>query len=252
MLTISLEGKVAVVTGASRGLGAAAARSLAEAGADVVLIARKLEELEAVKAEVEELGARALVIAVDVTNEAAVEAAADQAVAVFGHIDVLVNNAGVAPVGPLLELELSALRSVFEVNVFGAFLCARAFGAHMVAQRRGTIINMGSIAALAGEAELTAYSASKGAIVAFTQSLAIEWARHNVTVNCLAPGHVRTDLNRRALDDPNIGPKMMQKIPLRRVGQPEEVGPLVAYLASDLAAYMTGSVVVFDGGQTAH
>ena len=140
---------------------------------------------------------------------------------------------------------------MFEVNVFGAFLCARAFGAHMVAQRRGTIINMGSIAALAGESDMSAYSASKGAIVSFTQALAIEWARHNVTVNCLAPGHVRTDLNRRALDDPKIGPKMVAKIPLRRVGQPEEVGPLIAYLASDLAAYMTGTVVVFDGGQTA-
>lgn len=251
MLAITLDGKVAVVTGAGRGLGAAAARSLAEAGADVVLIARNTEELEQVKVEVEELGRQALVLAVDVTDEAAVEAAADQAVSVFGHIDILVNNAGFAPTGPLLELDLSELRSVFEVNVFGAFLCARAFGAHMVAQRRGTIINMGSIAALAGESELSAYSASKGAIVSFTQALAIEWARHNVTVNCLAPGHVRTALNKAALDDPAIGPKLVQKIPLRRVGQPEEIGPLVAYLASDLAAYMTGSVVVFDGGQTA-
>jgi 2-deoxy-D-gluconate 3-dehydrogenase len=121
----------------------------------------------------------------------------------------------------------------------------------MVAQRKGTVINIASIAALGGDPDLTAYSATKGAIVSFSKSLAVEWARHNVTVNCVAPGYIRTDLNKHALDDPQIGPKMVARIPLRRVGQPEEFGPLVAYLASDLAAYMTGSVVVFDGGQSA-
>jgi NAD(P)-dependent dehydrogenase (short-subunit alcohol dehydrogenase family) len=251
VLGVSLDGKIAVVTGAGRGLGAAAARSLAEAGADVAVLARNKAELEAIAADIEAHGRQALPIAVDVTNEAEVEAAADHVVAIFKRADILVNNAGQAVTGPLLELDVAELRRVFEVNVFGAFLCARAFGAHMVAQRKGTVINVGSIAGLAGEAELTAYSATKGAIVSFTQSLAIEWARHNVTVNCIAPGYIRTDLNKRALDDPKIGPKLVQRIPLRRVGQPEEFGPLVAYLASDLAAYMTGSVIVFDGGQTA-
>ncbi len=251
MLAVSLTGKVAVVTGAGRGLGAAAARSLAEAGADVALLARSQAELDAVAADVEGHGQQALVIPVDVTDEAAVEAAADHVVAIFGRIDALVNNAGVAPIGPLLELDLAELRRAFEINVFGTFMCARAFGAHMVAQRKGTVINVGSIAGLAGEPELTAYSASKGAVAAFTRALAIEWARHNVTVNCIAPGYIRTDLNKHVLDDPEIGPKMLSRIPLRRIGQPEEFGPLVAYLASDLAAYMTGSVVVFDGGQTA-
>jgi NAD(P)-dependent dehydrogenase (short-subunit alcohol dehydrogenase family) len=251
VLAVSLDGKVAVVTGASRGLGAACARSLAEAGADVALLARKAEDLDEVKADVEAHGRQALAIAVDVTDEAAIEAAADHVVTIFGRVDVLVNNAGIAPVGPLLELDLAELRQVFETNVFGTFLCARAFGAHMIAQHRGTVINIGSIAGIAGEPELTAYAASKGAVIAFTKALAVEWARHNVTVNCLAAGHIRTDLNKAALDDPKIGPKMVQRIPLRRVGQPEEIGPLVAYLASDLAAYMTGSVIVFDGGQTA-
>ncbi len=251
MLAVNLDGKVAVVTGAGRGLGAAAARSLAEAGADVVLLARKRDELEAVAAEVEEAGRQALVIPVDVTDEAAIEAASDHVISIFGRVDILVNNAGIAQVGPLLEFDLGALRQLFEVNVFGAFLCARAFGAHMVAQRKGTIINVSSIAAIAGENDMAAYSASKGAIVSFTQALAIEWARHHITVNCIAPGYIRTDLNKVALDDPSIGPKMVQRIPLRRVGQPEEFGPLVAYLASDLAAYMTGSIIVFDGGQTA-
>jgi 2-deoxy-D-gluconate 3-dehydrogenase len=251
VLAVNLDGKVAVVTGAGRGLGAAAARALAEAGADVVLLARKREELDQVAAEVEELGRQALVIPVDVTDEAAVEAAADHVMSLFKRADILVNNAGIAPIGPLLDLDLVDLRRLFEVNVFGTFLCTRAFGAHMVAQQKGTVINVSSIAAIAGENDLTAYSATKGAIISFTQALAIEWARHHITVNCIAPGYIRTDLNKAALDDPTLGPKMVQRIPLRRVGQPEEFGPLVAYLASDLAAYMTGSVVVFDGGQTA-
>ncbi len=251
MLAVSLDGKIAVVTGAGRGLGAAAARSLAEAGADIALVARNKAELDGIAAEIEEIGRQVIVLPLDVTDEAAVESAADHVVSIFGRCDILVNNAGIASVGPLLELDMSELRRVFDVNVFGAFLCARAFGAHMVAQRRGTVINVGSIAGLAGEAELSAYSASKGAIISFTQALAIEWARYQVTVNCIAPGYIRTDLNKSALDDPHLGPKMVQRIPLRRVGQPEEFGPLVAYLASDLAAYMTGSVIVFDGGQTA-
>jgi 2-deoxy-D-gluconate 3-dehydrogenase len=146
---------------------------------------------------------------------------------------------------------VNELRRAFEINVFGTFLCARAFGAHMVAQRKGTVINIGSIAGLGGDPELSAYSATKGAVIAFTRALAVEWARHNVTVNCIAPGYIRTDLNKQALDDPKLGPKMVQRIPLRRVGQPEEFGPLVAYMASDLAAFMTGSIIVFDGGQAA-
>jgi 2-deoxy-D-gluconate 3-dehydrogenase len=251
VLSVSLDGKVAVVTGAGRGLGAAAARSLAEAGADVALLSRNREELEGVAADVEAQGRQALVIPIDVTDEAAIEAAADHVVSIFGRCDILVNNAGVGPIGPLLELDIGELRRTFEVNVFGMFMCARAFGAHMVAQRKGSVINIGSIAGLGGDPELSAYSASKGAVIAFTRALAIEWARHNVTVNCIAPGFIRTDLNKSALDDLQIGPKIVQRIPLRRVGQPEELGPLVAYLASDLAAFMTGSVVVFDGGQAA-
>jgi NAD(P)-dependent dehydrogenase (short-subunit alcohol dehydrogenase family) len=251
VLALDLDGKVAVVTGGGRGLGQAAACALAEAGADVALLARSAEELASTARTIEEMGRRVLTLPTDVTQENAVEEAAEAVVEAFGRVDILVNNAGVAHVAPLLELTLADLRRVLDVNIVGAILCARAFGAHMVAQRKGTVINVASISGLAGEPEVTAYSASKGALIAFTKSLAIEWARHGVTVNAVAPGYFRTDLNKKALDDVQIGPKIVKHIPLRRVGQPEELGPLVVYLASDAAAFMTGSVVVLDGGQLA-
>jgi NAD(P)-dependent dehydrogenase (short-subunit alcohol dehydrogenase family) len=251
VLALDLDGKVAVVTGGGRGLGQAVACALAEAGADVALLARSAEELAATARMIEEMGRRVLTLPTDVTQETAVEEAAEAVVEAFGRVDVLVNNAGVAHVAPLLELTLADLRKVLDVNVVGAILCARAFGAHMVAQRKGTVINVASIAGLGGEPDVTAYCASKGALIAFTRALAVEWARHGVTVNAVAPGYFRTDLNRRALDDVQVGPKIVKHIPLRRVGQPEELGPLVVYLASDAAAFMTGSVVVLDGGQLA-
>jgi NAD(P)-dependent dehydrogenase (short-subunit alcohol dehydrogenase family) len=247
-----LEGKVAVVTGGGRGLGAAAAWALAEAGADVALLARSVDALESMAREIEEThGRKALAVACDVSDEASVEEAASLVLATFGRVDTLVNNSGVASVSPLLDLELAELRRVLDTNVIGSFLCARAFGAHMVAQRKGTVVNISSVSGLGGEPDLTAYSASKGAIIAFTKALAVEWARYNVTVNAIAPGYFRTDLNKSALDDVKIGPKIVGHIPLRRVGQPEEIGPLVVYLASDAAAFMTGSVLVLDGGQLA-
>jgi 2-deoxy-D-gluconate 3-dehydrogenase len=252
VLTLQLDGKVAVVTGGGRGLGQAAAWALAEAGADVALLARSQTELETTARDIEQThGHKVLPLECDVADESSVEEAAGLVIATFGRVDVLVNNAGIAPVTPMLDLELADLRRVLDVNVVGSFLCTRAFGAHMVAQRKGCIINIASTAGLVGGTDLTAYSASKGAILAFTKALAIEWARHGVTVNAIAPGFIRTDLNKRALDDVKVGPKIVATIPLRRVGQPEELGPLVVYLASDAAAYMTGSVVVLDGGQTA-
>jgi NAD(P)-dependent dehydrogenase (short-subunit alcohol dehydrogenase family) len=252
VLSLQLDGKVAVVTGGGRGLGQASAFALAEAGADVALLARSQEELEATARDIEAAhGHKVLPVACDVADEQSVEEAAELVIAAFGRVDVLVNNAGIAPLTPMLDLELADLRRVLDVNVVGTFLCARAFGAHMVAQRKGCIINIASMAGLIGQAELTAYCASKGAILAFTRALAVEWARHGITVNAIAPGWIRTDLNKQSLDDVQIGPKIVSQIPLRRVGQPEELGPLVVYLASDAAAFMTGSVVVLDGGQTA-
>ncbi|MCU1279083.1 MAG: 2-deoxy-D-gluconate 3-dehydrogenase, partial [bacterium] len=219
MIALQLDGKVAVVTGGGRGLGAAAAWALAEAGADVALLARSEEQLVATAREIEDAtGRKVLSCSCDVSDEASVDEAASLTVATFGRVDVLVNNAGIASVAPLLDLELAELRRVLDVNVIGAFLCARAFGAHMIAQRKGTVINMASTAGLAGDSDLTAYCASKHAVIGLTKALAVEWARHGVTVNAIAPGYFRTDLNKQVLDDVKIGPKIVGHIPLRRVG----------------------------------
>ncbi|HWE27584.1 MAG TPA: SDR family oxidoreductase, partial [Polyangia bacterium] len=167
----NLEGKVAVVTGGGRGLGAAAAWALAEAGADLALLSRSIETLESMAREVELThGRKVLPVSCDVTSEDSVEEAASLVLATFGRVDTLVNNSGVASVSPLLDLELAELRRVLDTNVVGSFLCARAFGAHMVAQRKGTVVNISSVAGLGGEPDLTAYCASKGAIISFTKA----------------------------------------------------------------------------------
>jgi 2-deoxy-D-gluconate 3-dehydrogenase len=246
-----LDGKVAVVTGAGRGIGRAAALALAQAGADVALMGRSLTHLADVARAIEALERKSLVLPTDVTDEAAVEEAAEATVEDFGKVDIVVNNAGIAPVSPLVDLKAGDLAEAMAVNVSSMFLVARAFGAHMVAQRSGRVINVASIAGLRGGQNLTAYSASKAAVIGFTRSLAVEWARHGVNVNAIAPGYFRTDLNSKAIDDPEIGPKMLKQIPLGRFGDPAELGPTFVYLAAPASAFMTGAVIVIDGGQSA-
>jgi NAD(P)-dependent dehydrogenase (short-subunit alcohol dehydrogenase family) len=246
-----LQGRTAVVTGAGRGLGRAAAVALAEAGAQVVLLGRTAEPLSQTAAAIVAVGGRARSIVTDVTDEQQVSAAAAQVASELGGADILVNNAGGALVSPFLQTDTAAIQQLFQLNVIGAMLCTRAFGAHMVQKCRGRVINIASVAALTGETNTSIYAASKGALISFSRTLAVEWARYGVTVNALAPGYFRTDLNAQALDNPEVADRLLKKIPMRRVGQPDELGPLLVYLASDASAFMTGSVLVIDGGQVA-
>lgn len=251
-----------MVTGAGRGLGQAAALALAEKGARVALLGRTERTLAETAAKINELAesARAesstpiaapLAIPTDVTSEEQLQRAKATIEKELGRVDILVNNAGAARVEPLLKSTTAAVADLFALNVFSAMACARLFGPDLIASGRGRVINIASISGLIGENNLSIYSATKGALISFTRALAIEWARHGVTVNALAPGYFRTDLNSAAIDDPVIGEKMLRNIPLRRVGKPAELGPLLVYLASDDSAFMTGSVLVIDGGQVA-
>jgi 2-deoxy-D-gluconate 3-dehydrogenase len=247
----SLQGRTAVVTGAGRGLGRAIATALGSAGARVALLGRTEASLLDVAQEITGAGGTALPVPVDVTDEPQVERAARTVQTELGGADILVNNAGAALVRPLISTTTAEVTSLFALNVIAAMTCARHFGAAMISRRWGRVINVASISGLLGESNTSVYAASKGALVAFTRALAVEWARHDVTVNAVAPGYFRTDLNAAALDDPDIGERLVRKIPLRRVGQPAELGPLFVYLASEASAFMTGSVLVIDGGQVA-
>jgi NAD(P)-dependent dehydrogenase (short-subunit alcohol dehydrogenase family) len=246
-----LSGRVAVVTGAGRGLGQVAACALATAGARVALLGRGRADLEATAAQIRASGGSALVVPTDVTREEDLIAAAATVKDTWGGCQILVNNAGAAMVRPFLETDTAALRGLLEVNLIGALLTARIFGAQLTAGRWGRLINMASIAGLVGEPNLAVYSASKGALISLTKALAIEWARYGVTVNALAPGYFRTDLNAQAFDNPEVADRLLKKIPLRRAGEPAELAPLLVYLASEDSGFMTGSVLVIDGGQVA-
>lgn len=246
-----LSGRVAVVTGAGRGLGRAGALALAAAGARVALLGRTASQLYETANEIAASGGHALAIVTDVTDEQQVARAAEIVADQLGGTDILVNNAGAALVQPLLSTPLAEVQRLFAVNVVGTLACARAFGAQMIKKGGGRVINVASISALIGEPNVSVYAATKGALVALSRALAVEWARHGVTVNAIAPGYFRTDLNAAALDDPEVADRIVKKIPLRRVGKPAELGPLLVYLASDASSFMTGSVLVIDGGQVA-
>ena len=249
--SFKLVGKVAWVTGASRGLGRAMAVALAEAGADLVLSARTLIDLEATASEVKRLGRRALVVQADATRKTDAEAVVAKAIAEFDRIDILVNNAGVATAKTLMETEEADWDRVLSTNVRGPYLCARAVGPHMIARKAGKIINIGSVLSFIGEPTVVAYAASKGAILQFTRGLAIEWARYNIQVNAICPGYFVTSLNQSFLESVEGKAYVGRWVPMRRPGRPEELGPVVVFLASSASDFMTGAHILIDGGQVA-
>jgi NAD(P)-dependent dehydrogenase (short-subunit alcohol dehydrogenase family) len=240
-----LDGRVAVVTGGNRGLGLAFARALGEAGAHVAIAARDAGKTAEAAAA---LGA--LPVELDVTDPASVEAMAERVTGELGPIDVLVNNAGACFHRPALEVPAEEWRAVWDVNVDGLWHCSRVVGAQMVERRAGVIVYIGSISAMiVNRPQMQpAYNASKAAVHQLTKSLAAEWAPYGVRVNALAPGYTKTEM--APVDEPRFRRHWIEDAPMERYATPEELGPSLLYLASDASSFVTGSVLVVDGGYT--
>ncbi|HLI09710.1 MAG TPA: glucose 1-dehydrogenase [Ktedonobacteraceae bacterium] len=248
----TLDGRVALVTGGNRGLGFAMARALAQAGADVVVTSRQLARARASAALlVEATGRRALGLAVDVTDAQQVKGMVDAVMQEFGHLDILVNNAGINIRKPLVEFDEASWDAVQSTNLKAPFLCARAVAPYMKQQRSGRIINIASMLAFAGLSERSAYSSSKGGVIQLTKVLALELAPYNVTVNALCPGPFATEMNTPVINNPQANQFFLDRIPLGRWGQPEEIGGAIVFLASNASSFMTGAALLFDGGWTA-
>ena len=246
----SLQGKVSVVTGAARGIGRALTLALAEAGSDVAVLVRRPDAVTDLLTELEQRGVRAVAVGADVTDAAEVERAVDETYRQLGTVDVLINNAGACVHRPALEVSAEEWTSVLDVNVNGVWHCAQAFGRRMVEQGHGNIINIGSISALIVNRPQwqPGYNASKAAVHQLTKSLAAEWAPHGVRVNALAPGYVKTEM--APADDPKFKPYWIDDAPMQRAAEPSELGPTIVYLASDASSFMTGSILILDGGYT--
>ncbi len=249
-----LTGKVAIVTGGSRGLGKEIAEGLGEAGAKVAISARRAEQLEETAAELRERGIECHAVAGSTADPAAAQQLVDETVGRFGRLDILVNNAGTSWGAPALEMTLEQWQKVIDTNLTGVFLMSQAAGRVMVEQGQGgRIVNVASIAGLVGDRpevmEALGYNASKGGVIAFTRTLAVQWARHNILVNAVAPGWFMSRMTRWIIE--NRGELIRQGTPLGRTGQPGELKGAVVFLASDAASYITGQTLAVDGGATA-
>jgi NAD(P)-dependent dehydrogenase (short-subunit alcohol dehydrogenase family) len=245
-----LTGKVALVTGASKGLGSAIAVGLAKAGARLALCARSREGLAETRAAVEAAGGEARTFEMDVLSRASVRDAVSAAVAEMGRIDILVNNAGVNVRKPTLELAEEEWDRVVDTNLKGYFLVAQAVGAHMVARRSGKVVNVSSIFGAVGMNSQLAYAASKGGVVQLTKVMAIEWAPHGVTVNAVGPTYFETPLVAALRNDPERFQFINERTPMGRWGQPEELVGTIVYLAAPASDFVTGQTVYVDGGWT--
>jgi NAD(P)-dependent dehydrogenase (short-subunit alcohol dehydrogenase family) len=245
---VMLAGRHALVTGASGSLGSHFAQTLAKAGADVTVTARRVEALEPLVDEIAKLGRRAVPLALDVTDAASVGRAFDHAAQALGAITIVVNNAGIAITKPLLEHSEQDWLGVIDVNLNGAWRVAQAAARHMVANGGGgSIVNVASILGLRVTSQVPSYAASKAALIQLTKAMAVELARHRIRVNALAPGYIETPMNRDFFAS-DAGQGMIRRVPQRRLGTPGELDGALLLLVSDAGSYMTGSVVTVDGG----
>lgn len=242
-----LSGRVAVVVGGSSGIGRTLALGLADAGADVVATARRSELVDAVADEIEARGRRTLRVPSDVADPASLERVRRESVDAFGRVDIMLCAAGVTKRVPTLEMDEADWNRVIETNITGTLRACRVFGRDMVARRFGRIINIASLTSFVGMFEVAAYVTSKSGVAGLTRALAVEWAQYNVTVNAIAPGVFRTDLNSALLDSPR-GQELLVRTPMHRFGKVEELVGAAVYLASDAASFVTGHVLAVDGG----
>lgn len=243
-----LGGRVALVTGTSRGLGQYMARALAKAGADLVLTSRDVSRLSSFEAEMRALGRRTVSVELDVRRQESIETAVATAEAAFGHLDILVNNAGCNVRKPALEVTWDDWNQILETNLRGSFFVSQAVARGMIARSYGRIINIGSVTSVAGYAGLAPYGASRGGVKQLTMSLADDWGKHGITVNCLAPGWFRTEQNKVLYENKEWVEYLCERIPLKRPGQPQDLDGAVVFLAAESSRYITGQTLLVDGG----
>ncbi len=245
---MDLDGRTAVVIGGTSGIGRAIAHGLAEAGADVVCSSRRAEQVETTAAEIEAIGRKTIRMVSDVLDKSSLENLLSECVGVFGKIDILVNSAGRTKREPSLDLDDETWNSILETNLTGTLRSCQVFGRHMIKNGYGRIVNIASLSTFVSLFEVAAYSASKAAVASLTKSLAIEWARHGVNVNAIAPGVFRTALNEKLLDETPRGREFLTRTPMGRFGNVEELAGAAVFLSSEAASYVTGEVLVVDGG----
>jgi len=245
-----LSGRVALVTGASRGLGQYFGRALAEAGADLIVTARRPEDTEAFASEIRALGQRVASVSLDVRDEASIKRMAEKAEAAFGQIDILVNNAGGNVRKPALDFTWEDWNKVLDTNLRGTFFVAQAVAPGMIRRGYGRIVNIGSVTSVFGYGAIAPYCASRGGVKQLTMALADAWGRHGITVNCLAPGWFETAQTKVLYDDAKWVEYLCERIPLGRPGQPQDLDGAIVFLASEASRYVTGQTLLVDGGIT--
>ena len=245
---LELNGKVAVVIGGTSGIGRAIAHGLAEAGADVIPTSRRMEQVDAAAKEIEERGRRTLRVSSDVSDRASLENALAESIKAFGKVDILVNCAGRTKRAPTLDFPEEDWSAIIETNLNGTLRACQVFGRHMLEREYGRIINIASLSTFVALLEVAAYSASKAAVASLTKSLALEWSPHGVNVNAIAPGVFKTPLNYQLLNETERGREFLMRTPMRRFGNVEELAGAAVFLASDAASFVTGEVLVVDGG----